>query len=347
MSKQALVLASALAALACSPRAPASTPHLAAPSEADLPFSFDKPPILGVARAERLAATQRTRAPVQVEEDSDVHEGEELDAEAGITREVTVRKHGLATEEDLAGYLVRSWDKTPDDLHPTRALAQFRGPVRSVPADDRAEAREARQLARTVVTYARSGLKRCYAEHLARDPRIIVKAPVGLVWEQAHRLDASKIKLDIDLRVAGDTVAVTGVHARNEMLYDEDVACVQAAVGGVDALAAGIDTQVNLVLFTQAAYNPEGPSPASGVSLAAAVFGRLELQRDQGEEALRLFEDAAWLYRLPEYQVLVGMAHERLGNRHAAKQAYRAYLDGRPGASDAKEIETRIGRLAS
>jgi hypothetical protein len=54
-----------------------------------------------------------------------------------------------------------------------------------------------------------------------------------------------------------------------------------------------------------------------------------------------------WLYRLPEYQVLVGMAHERLGNRHAAKQAYRAYLDGRPGASDAKEIETRIGRLAS
>jgi hypothetical protein len=215
--------------------------------------------------------------------------------------------------------------------------------VRSCQADSAAERRQAHRIARSTVVYARAALKRCYARRLTRDPRVIIKQPVGLVLEQAYRLDLAEIEVDIDLRVADGSASVTGVYARNALLYDEDVACIIEAVGGATQVEdAGIDTQVGVVLWVQ----PEDqPSPAAHLSLVAAAFGWLELERDAGEEALQLFEDAAWLYHLPEYQVLVGLAHERLGHRHEAAHAYQAYLDGRPGAPDAIDIEARLQRL--
>lgn len=296
--------------------------------------------MLMVARGERLIAT-RPRVESRPAPEADTHEGEDVDAE--ITREVVVRRRGLATVEDLAGYLVRAMDKTPDGLHPTRALAQIRGPVRTC-EPDAPERREARRIARATVVFARNELKRCYAERLVRDPRVIIKQPAGLVLEQALRLGFAELELDVDLQIVDGRARATGVHSGNALLYEEDIACFGDAFGGIVESAGGIATQVPVVLWTQ----PEdGASEAAGLSLAAAVFGWLELERNANEEALALFEDAAWLYRLPEYQVLLGLAHERLGHPVEAARAYRKYLDGRPGAPDARTFEKRLERLAS
>ena len=297
--------------------------------------------MLVVARGERLIATQPRVEDRVVAPDS--HEGESEDGDAEITRTVVVRRRGLATVEDLAGYLVRAMDKTPDGLHPTRALAQIRGPVRTCESDA-PERREARRIARATIAFARKELKRCYAERLLRDPRVIIKQPVGLVLEQALRFGFAELELDIDLEIADGRAYATGVHSGNALLYEEDIACFGEALGGIVEPRGGVATQVPVVLWTQ----PEdGAGEAAGLSLAAAVFGWLELERNANAEALALFEDAAWLYRLPEYQVLLGLAHERLGHPIAAARAYRKYLAGRPGAPDAKAFEARLEQLAT
>lgn len=325
---------------ACCPREHPETPTLPAPAETPVEaFSFDRPPMLVVARWERLAAQRPRPEAVPVAEDDTPAELDETSDEAEIRRAIRVRRKGLATVEDLAGYLVRSMDKTPNGLHPTRALAQIRGPVRSCAKDSRDERRKAR----AAVVFARAELERCYAQRLVRDPCVIVKQPVGLVFEQAARLGLAELELDIDFRVTKQRAAVTGVHAIDAILYDEDIACLTDALGGLDPDAEGIDAQVPVVLWAQ----PEdGASPqAATLSLTAAAFGWLELERNSSEEALQLFEDAAWLYRIPEYQVLVGLAHERLGHRREAARAYRKYLDGRPGAPDSAVIEQRLRSL--
>jgi hypothetical protein len=242
----------------------------------------------------------------------------------------------FGTPEELARYYIRAMDKKPRVFHPTRALLRTSVGARETTGESR----------RSVIERARVDLLRCYVARAARDPRVIVKAPAGLVLQEAHARGLSGIRFSVHVPRAGSTPTVDGATLEGEALTDEDRACLEQAIDdalGGAVVPGGLDTAA--VVWTQLAYGPASCGHACRLSHQAATLGWLFRARDDHERALEAFRDAAWAYRLPEYEVLIGMQHEELGRPRHALHAYRTYVTERPDAPDDPEIRRRIARL--
>lgn len=353
MARALLLLTGLLAA--CCPRVYAEHQLPPAPEYQGRAWSMEKPFLLELVRYERLKMERPLRpadadavTPEYSAHDEALLNEDEHDAQAddeGFYRTVHVRSGGLATQVDIAGYLIRAIDKKQRGS-PTRTLVQIQGPVRTCADCKQTHKKSIRRRAREAIASVRPQLRGCYARALARDPRIIVKQPAGLVMEQALRFEHPPWRIDVDLAIGNGGAVLVAVNARSGDFFAEDLACVHTALQSLPAIVRDDNTpiaQLNLFMWVErgGAYET---SPARALALGAAVFGWIELDRDAGE-ALAMFKDAQWLYRIPEFQALIAEAQARLHRPKYAVSAYRRYLEGRPNAPDKPEIDRRIAAL--
>jgi hypothetical protein len=98
---------------------------------------------------------------------------------------------------------------------------------------------------------------------------------------------------------------------------------------------------------TEPSVPQAAPSPAARAQAQAAYrAGFQRLLRGENDEAVRLFNDA--LAKDPRYGVAhrgLGLAHEKLGRKAMAREAFGRYLRLQPGADDAEAIRQRIESL--
>jgi hypothetical protein len=90
---------------------------------------------------------------------------------------------------------------------------------------------------------------------------------------------------------------------------------------------------------------PLRAEPANQSARQAFVDGQRAYDLGHWDEAIRAFENS---YRLSGDPVLLfnlAQAHRQAGHTREALTTYRAYLRGRPEASNRAQVETRIGEL--
>lgn len=293
------------------------------------------------ADADATALTALVRAGVI--EPSDADEEPE-----GEVREIVVRRSPFVTPEGVFRYLLRSMDKKPRLLNPTRALARLGGRVRVV-ADGGSSPAAVRRYARALVEDSRPRLKDCIAHELAADPRVVIKEPSGLVFEQALRFEDGVYRFSVDARIEDGQLEIQVAEATGDPTGDDTRACIGAALSegrvGRPEAEGPVALRMPVVVFIQQAQAAEGSAMAASLALQAALVGWLHYERGDFAEARESFLDATWAYRLPEYQALLGRAEEALGRPRHAISAYQKYIDQRREAPDAPAIARRIEAL--
>lgn len=322
------------------PRARSST---AAPvQQASAPAPIEPSPLLELVRSER-EISQFTYAPViKTGRGDDRGAGDsereltEVDSSEEEVRHVLVRTTRLATWESLARYALRyAENRRPRRLHDARFLVRTRG-VSLIRGGTGADKTAVRRLLRD----SRTELKRCLVAAEARRPEIIIKAPSGLVVEQALSRGAVVYEFDVHFDEDG-TSTVTGDDARLD---------AKARVCIADVMTAGVPTTTGvmdlpLVAFVQPPkiHRPEGMNLA--LANQAAGLGWQHYERKEFHEALAFFDDAYWVFHRAEYKVLIGMALEALDRRNEAADAYADYVARRSDAPDALELRLKIALL--
>ncbi len=360
-----LVGCSLAGALACCP----------APRDSQPPDLVDSPrterplvasPAIGPSPLSRILHDQRVGATSKLEPqpapklESDVDRESDPDPESPLDpepefeaeeiREVVVRKKSpFATPEDLAAYAVRSMDHKPREYVPTRMLTRVSGLVGacSPEGDDR---RRARQFTRQLVRRARPRLKACMVELFVEDPRVIMKAPSRFVFEQARRLKIPPTEVDLGLTITPEGFDVDRIEGRKGQLSTTARTCLEDAISGTQGTLPALTTSVRIeapvVLFIQGAEGDTVGSLADHLSFQAAMIGWVHYEGGRFVEAREAFIDAAWAYRLPEFQVLIGMAEEKLGRATSAASAYQRFIESRPHAPEVEQLTERIATLA-
>lgn len=266
----------------------------------------------------------------------------------GEVRHIVVRKRRFATPEDLARAAIRDAEsRRPRQLYGDRMLLRAGGAVCHCDGDVTELAR-VQAVMREVVVRARPGLKLCLGEAIAHDPRVLAKAPMTLVMTQAMLADALVYRFTPEFDVGPEGLALLDLGWPGAV-SSELSACAEQALDD----AADVDTahvrgshrvRLPLVGFSQ---RQSGKTRGAHwmLSLQAAQLGWLHYDRGDVEQALEFFEDAYWAYHEGEYQYLIGLAHERLGDRERAAAAYEAFVLARPYAPEVAELRGRIDRL--
>lgn len=369
--RRALVVA-VLGVAGCCPDArtqPGSNTPLATRTSVQPRVVLEPHPVLQLVRGERLAKmgprtpsvtvpaepppsdrgsstndTAEAEAPEEIEDDGT--EPEEV-AE-GEVRRVVVRRRRFATTEDLIRAMVRHAEpRRPRELHGDRML--LRASAAACHCDgDRTELARVQAAMRSLVRIARPGLKRCLGEAIAADPRVVVKAPTTLVMTQAMLAGPIVHHFTPELDVGPDGVRL------HDLGWPDAPAELSSCLARTLDEARGVDTssvrtrhrvRLPLVAFSQHAETKEPRGLHWILSLQAAGLGWLHYERGEVEEALAYFEDARWVFHEGEYLYLIGLAHERLGERERAAAAYERFLRERPYAPEAEPLRARIEAL--
>jgi hypothetical protein len=295
---------------------------------------------LRVLRSERERASPTTRAKV-VRVDAGAPSPSSTETEATTAeasdptsevRKIRVRSPRFATSTDLLRYLVRHAERRrPRELHETRLLLR----ARVVDVEGRGRFLEPTRGARTIVRKTRSAIKKCLADDIASDPRILLGAPASLVLEQARALGLpTDIAFDVRLRPHGVDV---------DERFDRATAwCIEAAIGPWLAGLGSSRIDLRMSAFVQPGYAPESKfgSLNHRLSIQAAMLGWLHFERGHYEEALEYFRDARFVFHMAEFDYLVGLALARLGHASAAAEAFTAFLERRPAAPEAASVRS-------
>lgn len=326
------------------------------------PLRTDEPRRRRDASASDTATSEGEAAP---EGEAAASEGSELDTliEAGVidggsesdpaeeeVRTIVVRTSPFATEQDVYRYLLRKMDKKPRLFNPTRALTRQGGRVTFL--DDGGASRGlVRSYVRAVIRESRPRLEDCIFRQLAEDPRVMLEQPSGLVFEQALTFQEGVYRFSLDMAIEGDRLDVRVVGSEGDPTELGTRVCIGTAMArsevdqpALDERVERVELRVPVVVFIQGAAGMGSPH-ARMLSMQAAVLGWLHYERGEYLEARESFRDAAWAYRLPEYQVLLGRAEEALGRPRHAIAAYRKYVDERAEAPDASAVLERIEAL--
>lgn len=321
------------------------------PPQLDNARAFTPSPLLGIARYERLAAEgpaparrpskrslRRAKREMQTNGPSD----------SDFVREVRVKTTKLATWEDVAAYELRkSYNRRPQEIHESRLVTRISGGI-EVEGGSAPQRLEAKRSIRGLVDDARQAVELCLVENTARDPKVIVDAPAALVLEQGARARGINHRYAIELSADQGWWSIEGVE------WSEGYADLEAADCVTDALASelrplaaesNLSVRLPLVSFLDRAEGYNLGLPQRRLAIEAATLGSLELQRGHTEDALAYFEDAYWLFHLPEFKALEGQALEQLGRRRKAAEAYLVYLEAREDAPDAPLFSARAAEL--
>lgn len=283
--------------------------------------------------------------------DAEHPEADDVEYAEGEVRHIVVRRRRFATPEDLVRAMIRDAEsRRPRQLYGDRMLLRAAGAVCHCDGDVTELAR-VQAVMRALVAQARPGLKRCLGEAIAEDPRVIVKAPMTLVMTQAMLFDSLVYRFTPEFEVGPEGLALKDVGWPGE-LPRELAECVETALadtGVIDTshIRAPHRVRLPLVGFSQRhlGLGEKGRSVHWMLSLQAAQLGWLHYDRGDVDQALAFFEDAYWAYHEGEYQYLIGLAHERLGDRERAAAAYEAFVLARPYAPEVAELRERIDRL--
>ncbi|MBL8947948.1 MAG: tetratricopeptide repeat protein [Myxococcales bacterium] len=355
------------------------------PSRGSVPpqILLEPPPVLQLVREERVAMTAprvsrdrlvpRWQAPgrpvdaptprVDAAEDAaddapsadteprDDDASDDVEYAEGEVRHIVVRRRRFATPEDLIRAAIRNAEsRRPRDLHGDRMLLRASGAVCHCDGDITELAR-VQAVMRALVVEARPGLKQCLGEAIAEDPRVIVKAPMTLVMTQAMLFDALVYRFTPEFEVGPEGLALKDVGWPGE-LPRELATCVETAfadAGRIDTSHVRAPHRVRLPLVGFSQHHFSAGEKTRSIhwmlSLQAAQLGWLHFDRGDVAQALEFFEDAYWAYHEGEYQYLIGLAHERLGDHERAAAAYEAFVLARPYAPEVAELRERIDRL--
>lgn len=298
----------------------------------------------------RAAAEDAGTEQGAAEASADAEASTDPETSAEVRRIVVPRRPKLATPEDLWRAKIREVEpRRPRELHVDRLLVRASGPI--CECDGSREARdEARARVVALVDAARPAIASCLADDLARDPRVLVKAPALLVVSQATRGGplAFPFAPTLDLGPRGVEVRSLGWPADDPM-PEALASCLTAAFEHADVdtttLTREHRMQVPLVAFSQPAWGFNLGGFHQGLAFQAAALGWQHYERGEPEAALELFRDAYWAYHLDELRYLEGLALERLGRLGAAADAFADYLAARPYAPEAPTLPGRIEGL--
>lgn len=282
------------------------------------------------------------------EADEDVDYDEVIDAD-GIARVVVVPRRRFTTHEDLARAAIRDAEpRRPRVMYVARLLLRTAGPVCDCDGDLEERAR-VRAAMTAMVEHARPAVKACLSAEMAEDPRVIVKAPALLVVAQAKQLGNITYRLSPSFDVGGRGIVLRELGwqgeaspALHECLAQ---AFAEAYVPDGASLATTHRVQLPLVAFVQPPWGINLGNTHDMLAMYASVLGWLHYERGEYEHALEFFRDAWWVFHLEEYKYLEGLAHEQLGDREQAADAFEVYLAARPYAPEAGELPQRIARL--
>ncbi|MBL8946206.1 MAG: tetratricopeptide repeat protein [Myxococcales bacterium] len=273
---------------------------------------------------------------------------EQVEYAEGEVRRVVVQRRRFASPEDLARATIRDAEsRRPRELYGDRMLLRAAGAVCHCDGDVTELAR-VQAVMRALVAQARPGLKLCLGEAIAHDPRVLAKAPMTLVMTQAMLVDALVYRFTPEFEIGPDGLALRSL-GWPDTLSTELSACAEQAIDEAD----DVDTsqvrgrhrvRLPLVGFSQHHYG-KARGAHWMLSLQAAQLGWLHYDRGDAEQALAFFEDAYWAYHEGEYQYLIGLAHERLGEHERAVAAFEAFVRARPYAPELPELRERIDRL--
>ena len=379
-SRCAVLLVSVLG-LACGSAAPSTTSPDSYSASPTAPTTvFEPSPFLDLLRLERVAAkgsqagqlSDRSPDDNRAEKEPGEASGESSDTEFdslvkggvlasgddedgddestdGERRTVIVRSSRFADPEDIFRYDLRSMDKKPRLFNPTRALARQGGLVRVF--DDGGAGRPLmRRYVRQVIRERQPSIKACIAAELAQDPRVIIKEPSGVVFEQALRLGDGIYRFSLDIVLEDDQLRVEATASPDTPVGASAGECLGDAFADTSISSPATeggraDAQAPLTVFVQMAEGVDGPPLGAGLALQAATMGWIHYERGEFLEAREFFLDAAWAYRLPEYQMLVGRAEEQLGRPQHAMAAYQLYVEERPDAPDTPALSRKIAAL--
>jgi hypothetical protein len=251
-------------------------------------------------------------------------------------REVRVRASRLADPVEIARYLIRHAERRrPRDLHEPRMLLRAR--IVAAKGEARRTRHERAQAVREIVRQSRPSMKKCLADRLARDPRIIVGEPASLVFQQASRIGGAVVEFDVQLQPGGANVPVAA-------LDPATATCLETAIGTPRAELHATRVDVRFVGFVQAGHAEPGKlgSLNHRLSVQAVTLGWLHFERGAHAEALAYFEDARFVFHLAEYDYLVGLALTHLGRTREANEAFAAFLERRPHSPEAPAVAARL-----
>ena len=285
---------------------------------------------------------------------AEAHGPSEDEAEAPLVtdaevRKVRVRTRRLATIEDVVRYQIRHVEaRRPRELYPTRMLLRLSAPARV----RNASAKQALALdrdARRWIRDERASMKACILGELVEDPRILLKAPAGLVLEHVRALEpelAVRLRLVVDVGRAG--VEVRTVDGRDRRLSARTRECIRTALRGVDSSVDGLArshrVELRLLAFIQPAWGMNLGNVNHMLAIQAATLGWVHYERGEFAEAEQYFRDAYWEFHLAEFQYLLGLALEKRGDVHGAAKAYAQYAEARPYAPEVPALAERIAR---
>lgn len=354
----------------CCPRADAGSgvrsPAMTSPAVGE-PRVLEPSPALQLVRLERLASIaplapldpSPTEASVERDAaagadpaddpDADADADASTEDEADVRPVVVPRRSPFATPEELFRATLRDAEsRRYRILNFDRMLVRTSGPVCDCDGSEKARA-ETRAFVDELVASARPAIAACFADELARDPRVLVDAPALLVVSQAMSLDPVAYRFVPTLRLGPAGVEVRSLGWPDETLGEELDACLTAALEQAEVapppLTAEHGVRVPLVAFSQRAWGMEVSGLHLGLAFEAAAVGWQHYERGEHEAALELFRDAHWVLHLGEYRYLEGLALERLGRFDAAAEAFADYLAERPYAPEAPTLPDRIERL--
>lgn len=285
----------------------------------------------------RRSAQRRAAEPI-AQDPSDVEASELDDIETTEVRTVVVRRSPFATPEDMLRATIRNAEhRRPREVYPSRLLVRGGGMLASCggePADvDR----------RALVRSLRPQISQCILEELVRRDGLILPGPAALVLQQAAATESIDYSLTVHL-AAGQPPTVS---SRRGTLSAAGRECIANVVGTRARREGATSGDIRLSVFMQPGLYYGGTDLHRALALESAIMGWTHYERGEYREALEYFRDAYWVFELVEYQVLVGMALERLGHPQAAAKAYRRYVDRRPYAPRFDELRQRAARLAA
>lgn len=311
--------------------------------------AFTPSPLLSIARHERVKS--ESPAPARRPSRKALRAAKremEADGPSEFVREVRVKTSKLATWEDVAAYELRKeYNRRPQELHESRLVTRVSGGI-EVEGGTPEQRLEAKRSVRGLVDDTRQAVEQCLVENTARDPKVIVDSPAALVLEQGADLRGINHRYSVQLSTADGWWSIEGVE------WNDGYADLEAAECITDALAqelrplasdADLSVELPLVSFLDRAEGFNLGLPQRRLAIEAANLGSLELQRGHAEDALAYFEDAYWLFHMPEFKALEGQALEALGYRKKAAKAYLVYLEAREDAPDAPLFSERAAAL--